>query len=995
MKQSKTQQSWLSLCLVFAMVFSMVGGIIPTAFAEDLEAGGTDSEVVKTLESIEITKQPTKKEYTVGDKFDPSGLEIEATFRNAAGEETTETIVYEATKPFIFSMIEGEVSTSITTDTVFNDESDEITLKVGYTYDNSTPSATFTIAVKAATVVPPVEPPVEPPEEPEDDGITSYEISGFSYSRGNQYKIGDSFDFEKYSVSIKDSNGERFTLPLSDDALTVSVSESGPFTETGAHTVTVVYTNPENNIASNSYSFNYYVVDVFMEEDLKFITTPKIEYTVGETTNFDDLVWEATYDDGSTKEFSIDKLDGGTCSIGIHFSDNVSSYNLERYPYTFTTADVGEATIALAYTNVSDEFAYSSYKIIVTGAGEEEPENAYTVYFYEDIDSYKDNINFPYDKETVAEGEFVTPPVLTKTNFAFAGWYHIVADEEGIDREVDWDSSTAITKDIRLIARWDSTLNKVTGRVLTSAGASVEEATVNFRQDGKLIDSTTTIANGYFIYEGLPTGYYHIEAISGYNTRTGYYYVKSGDTEVGDIKLSPYYYTSALNLDSTSPITEVVGFDEMAEDFAENTEYRYDFVLNTYKNTTDEATNLISLYLLSDETLGTVFDIDIKCTETSMANGTTNSNYVSRSPSLLTFTLSLSSAQQGKSEYKIYHANASGVVNAITTEANDDGEYITVSGSKLTLYARNFSTFALVYNNADAETDDDDDEDDDDLYTVALNTLYNGNYTNNSAMGTAFLSTTRPETGDQVFIYTEPSFGYEVSYVKVLDSNGLVAATTTKDGTTYSFYQPSKSVNVLVAFVDQGTAGSSQNYTAFNDVKTSDWFCYATNKVSELGLMYGTGNGNFSPYTTTTRGMIVTILHNMVGRPSAGSNTFSDVAAGSYYEQAVTWANQYNIVGGYTDGTFRPDNNITREELAVMLYQYAKMYQSNGNAFGGNTINFSDNYLISSWAQSAVAWCSTQKIFSGKQGNLFAPNDHSNRAEVAVSLLSLAGYGTY
>ena len=99
--------------------------------------------------------------------------------------------------------------------------------------------------------------------------------------------------------------------------------------------------------------------------------------------------------------------------------------------------------------------------------------------------------------------------------------------------------------------------------------------------------------------------------------------------------------------------------------------------------------------------------------------------------------------------------------------------------------------------------------------------------------------------------------------------------------------------------------------STFSDVKTSDWFYDDVRYVCENGLMSGTGSGTFSPKATTTRGMIVTILYRLSGEPAvSGVCPFGDVAAGKYYEKAITWAAENKIVSGYADGTFGPDNAI-------------------------------------------------------------------------------------
>ena len=110
----------------------------------------------------------------------------------------------------------------------------------------------------------------------------------------------------------------------------------------------------------------------------------------------------------------------------------------------------------------------------------------------------------------------------------------------------------------------------------------------------------------------------------------------------------------------------------------------------------------------------------------------------------------------------------------------------------------------------------------------------------------------------------------------------------------------------------------------FVDVNAADWFCEAVRYVYARGMMGGTGTNTFSPGGTTTRAMIVTILHRLEGTPAAASSAFTDVPAGQYYAQAVGWASSVGVVNGYGDGTFQPDAPITREQMAAILCRYAQ-----------------------------------------------------------------------
>ena len=173
----------------------------------------------------------------------------------------------------------------------------------------------------------------------------------------------------------------------------------------------------------------------------------------------------------------------------------------------------------------------------------------------------------------------------------------------------------------------------------------------------------------------------------------------------------------------------------------------------------------------------------------------------------------------------------------------------------------------------------------------------------------------------------------------------------------------------------------------FLDVSRVDWFYYDVRYVCENGLMNGTSRNRFSPYGTVTRGMLVTILYRMENEPRCfGSAAFSDVKPGAYYEKAVVWASQNNIVSGYTDGTFRPDAPVTREQLASILYRYT-LYRGQDVSAGETTslTGYGDAQTVSNYALPAMRWACGTGILQGANGKL-SPNGLATRAQLAAML---------
>ena len=179
----------------------------------------------------------------------------------------------------------------------------------------------------------------------------------------------------------------------------------------------------------------------------------------------------------------------------------------------------------------------------------------------------------------------------------------------------------------------------------------------------------------------------------------------------------------------------------------------------------------------------------------------------------------------------------------------------------------------------------------------------------------------------------------------------------------------------------------------FTDVKESDWFCDAVQYVYDHGMMNGTGTSTFSPNETTTRGMIVTILHRMEGTPSAESAKFPDVPAGQYYTDAVAWASANGIVGGYGNGKFGPNDSITREQMATILYRYAQ-YKGYDTSTKGDLSAFADSNRVGAYAVEALSWAVGLELIRGNGDNTLSPGGSATRGQVATILMRFCNSAT-
>ena len=175
----------------------------------------------------------------------------------------------------------------------------------------------------------------------------------------------------------------------------------------------------------------------------------------------------------------------------------------------------------------------------------------------------------------------------------------------------------------------------------------------------------------------------------------------------------------------------------------------------------------------------------------------------------------------------------------------------------------------------------------------------------------------------------------------------------------------------------------------FTDVQEGDWFYDAVAYAYTNELFNGTSATTFSPNGTMTRSMLVTVLWRMEGAPTANSaNPFADVAAGTWYTDAVVWANDAGIVNGTSATTFDPDGSVTREQIATILYRYAKI--KGWDISGASSLGtFLDGAQVSDWAARAMEWTYAEGLITGKNGGRLDPQGQASRAEVATILMRL------
>lgn len=250
--------------------------------------------------------------------------------------------------------------------------------------------------------------------------------------------------------------------------------------------------------------------------------------------------------------------------------------------------------------------------------------------------------------------------------------------------------------------------------------------------------------------------------------------------------------------------------------------------------------------------------------------------------------------------------------------------------------------------------------------------------------GKVTVSKETAEKGETVQITVAPEEGYELGDLKVVDKEDKTVKLTSAGDNAFSFTMPESDVVVATAFAKKGSDPDPQQ--KFTDVPAGSWYEDAVYYVTGKGYFTGIGNNKFDPKGNVTRGQLCTILYAMEGKPTVTSgNVFSDVAPSKYYYDPVRWAAANGMVAGYTDKTFKPNVYVSRQQLATVLYKYT-VYKKFDVSVSANITTFADYKSITSYAVTPLRWAVSHKVMSGTNRNTLNPLGAATRAEFAVML---------
>ena len=249
--------------------------------------------------------------------------------------------------------------------------------------------------------------------------------------------------------------------------------------------------------------------------------------------------------------------------------------------------------------------------------------------------------------------------------------------------------------------------------------------------------------------------------------------------------------------------------------------------------------------------------------------------------------------------------------------------------------------------------------------------------------GTVYRGTREYEDGDVISIKKNDKMTF-----KAKTDKGYVAVWTYKGdtyvGDEYTVKMGSKDAKLYVEFMDKDDIRLTE--LPFRDVSKRDWYYDDVVYVYRKGYMDGMSSTRFGGELNTTRGQIVTILWRLTGEPRATKrNPFTDVSSSQYYYDAISWAYDAGVVDGFDARTFKPDQNVTREQLAAILYRYAK-YMNLSTSGSAYLAKYKDADKIANWAYDAMAWANYRGLINGTSATRIDPKGYATRAQIAAIL---------
>lgn len=541
----------------------------------------------------------------------------------------------------------------------------------------------------------------------------------------------------------------------------------------------------------------------------------------------------------------------------------------------------------------------------------------------------------------------------------------------------------------------DNPTGAISGKVSGPSDTAVSGATVKIMNGANTLKTTTTDKNGTYSFNDLTYGTYSLVVVRDTVTITKIIKIKAATT-TQNVTLPSGSSNTVVQTKPSTPPTAAEGLNELFDPakVSSNTDDTKGITTNDLATVTGGGSVTVTLTAQS-KTEGEVqtdadkikaaaageglFLLDFTVSKVvTPSSGTAGAPITMKElPSVIEIVVEIPQNLRNAASINVYRVH-NGAATKFASTADSNGEYAVRNGNYMHIFAKYFSTYSLGY------------------VTIPGGGSTGGGTSSGGGGGSSYNSYTITatagaggsiSTGEKVsvregesagFTFT-PNKGYQIADVLV---NGKSVGAVK----TYTFTNVRSNQNIYVTFKESNGQVNEETGIAFEDVKKNDWFADAVYAAVNNGWFSGTSKNSFSPNLGTTRGMIATVLWRMENKPTASAaSIFQDVARGMYYTDGVNWAREYDVVKGYGNGKFGPQDHITREQVAAILYRYAK-FKGYDVSKTASLDGFTDGDKTSEFAKTSMAWAVANNLISGKGNNILEPKAGATRGEVASIL---------
>ena len=476
----------------------------------------------------------------------------------------------------------------------------------------------------------------------------------------------------------------------------------------------------------------------------------------------------------------------------------------------------------------------------------------------------------------------------------------------------------------------------ISGTVSTADNTAAPDIRLTLKPLNK---ETTTNVNGEYAFSDVKAGVYNLIVEYGNKTITMFIKVENKDVVI-DVNLPSTDVSSALEVKGEDTPDIVVGgldklADEIAKDAGQDAVVEVKMTVESKPEKADDPAQKAIKEKSGDSKLSY---IDIAIVKTVNEEPEVE---ISATTDLITIVIPF--VTEGRSNIKVYRYHDG---EAQSMSSGGSGERYEVGDGFITIYSKNFSTYAIAYDEQPQPSAE---------------------------------PTTKPSQG---------STGGGVAH----SSGGTRTTpnpkpTTTPEATAKPVSSEAPTESGEPTDIPQSTDKPIGGTLPFADVNSSDWFYDAVKSAYEDGLMNGVTDTEFSPGMTLTRGMLATILGRMDGASQMmETNEYTDIDQNAYYAPYVAWGTANGILNGFGDGTFRPDEAVTREQTAKIIKSYYDFKGEGPVGAWAIRLDYSDTDQISDWATEGVMFCAMKGIMSGRENGTFDPKANITRAEFAATI---------